>query len=59
MIPDIILIIVVVFVGGVLGLLVEFLKYFYPIYLALPLLLVAELLTLLGRMIKLTAKQEL
>jgi hypothetical protein len=58
MIVDIILIVVVLFVGGMLGLLVEFLKYLYPIYLALVLLLAASLLNLLGRMIRLTTKQE-
>jgi len=49
---------VALFVGGLLGLFVESLKYFYPIYLALTLLLAASLLKLLGRMIKLTARQE-
>jgi hypothetical protein len=59
MIVDIFLIMVVIFVGGLLGLFVEFQKYLYPIYLALLLLLVGELLTLLGRMTKSTAKQGL
>jgi len=58
MIVDAILIVVVLFVGGVLGLFVEFLKYLYPGYLALFLLLAAALLNLLGRMIKLAVKQE-
>jgi len=58
MIVDAILIVVVLFVGGVLGLFVEFLKYLYPVYLALFLLLAAALLNLLGRMIKLAVKQE-
>jgi hypothetical protein len=57
-IVDVMLIIVVLFVGGMLGLLVEFLKHLYPIYLALVLLLAATLLNLLGRMIRIT-KQEL
>jgi hypothetical protein len=58
MIVDVILISVVLFVGGMLGLFVEFLKYLYPIYLALLLLLAAELLTWFGRMLDLSAKQE-
>ena len=58
MIVDIIFIMVVLFFGGMLGLLVESLKYFYPIYLAVVLFLVAALLSLLGRMIRLTTKQE-
>lgn len=58
MVIDIVLIMVVMFVGGLLGLLVESLKYFYPIYMALLLLLTAELLSLLGRMMKAAAKQE-
>jgi hypothetical protein len=53
MIVDIILISIVILVGGVLGLVAEFLKYFYPIYLALLLLVAAECLTLLGKMIAL------
>jgi len=59
MIVDVILIVVIMFIGGVLGLFVESLKYFYPIYLSLLLFLAAELLTLLGRMIKSVARQEL
>lgn len=59
MVVDIVLIIVVVFLGGLLGLCVELLKYFYPIYLALLLFFTAELLTLLGRIMKLTTRQEL
>jgi hypothetical protein len=59
MMVDIILVMIVMFVGGLLGLFVEFLKYFYPIYMALLLLLAAELLTLLGRMISSIAKQHL
>ena len=58
MVVDVMLIPVALFVGGLLGLFVESLKYFYPIYLALTLLLAASLLKLLGRMIKLTARQE-
>ena len=58
MIVDAILMIVILFVGGILGLFVEFSKYLYPVYLALPLLLAAALLNLLGRMIKLAVKQE-
>ena len=57
MVVDVILIIVASFVGGMLGLLVEFLKYLYPIYLALLLLLAAALLTLLEKMMKLTVEQ--
>ncbi|UCD87475.1 MAG: hypothetical protein JSV01_06910 [Desulfobacterales bacterium] len=57
MIVDIILILVVMFLGGLLGLIVEFLIYLYPIYFALLLLIAAQLLTLLGRMIKLTVKK--
>jgi hypothetical protein len=52
MIIDIILILVVMFIGGVLGLIVEFLIFLSPIYVALLLLLAAQLLTLLGKMIK-------
>lgn len=58
MIVDIILIIVALLVGGMLGLLVESLKYLYPVYLALLLLLAATLLKLSGRMIRLTTKQD-
>jgi hypothetical protein len=58
MIVDIILIVAVVFLGGVLGLLVESMKYLYPIYLALLLLLAATLVTLLRKMMKWTARQE-
>jgi len=54
---DIILILVVTFLGGVLGLLVELLIYIYPICLALMLLITAQFLTLLGRVIKLTAEK--
>ena len=57
MIADIILILCVMFLGGVLGLIAEFLKYLYPIYLALVFLLAAQLLTLLGRMMKVTVKE--
>lgn len=58
MIVDIILIVAVVFLGGVLGLLVESMKYLYPIYLALLLLLAATLVTLFEKMMKWTARQE-
>jgi hypothetical protein len=56
---DLVLIMLAVFVGSLLALLVELMKYLYPIYLALLLLVAAGLLTLLGRVIKLTTKQEL
>jgi hypothetical protein len=58
MIVDVLLILVVMLVGGLLGLLVEFLKYLYPVYLALLLFLAAGLLAFLERMIKLTARKE-
>jgi hypothetical protein len=58
MIVDVILIVVIMFIGGMLGLIVESLKHFYPIYLALLLFLAAGLLTLLGRMLKLPAKHQ-
>jgi hypothetical protein len=58
MLVDVILIVVIMFIGGVLGLFVESLKYFYPIYLALLLFLAAELLTLLGRMLTTPARQD-
>ena len=49
---DIIFILVALFLGGILGLVVEFLKYLYPIYIALVLLVTAQCLTLFGRMLK-------
>jgi hypothetical protein len=54
MMVDIILILVAIFLGGILGLFVEFLKYLYPIYVALLLLVTAQCLTLLGRILKKT-----
>jgi hypothetical protein len=57
MMVDIILILVVTFLGGVLGLFVELLIYVYPILLALTLLIAAQFLTLLGRVIKETAEK--
>ena len=51
---DIIVILTVMILGGVLGLVVEFLKYLYPIYLAIVLLAAAKCLMLLGKIIKLT-----
>jgi len=56
MIFDIIVIIVVMIIGGVLGIVVEFLKYLYPIYAAILLLVAAQCLTLLGKIIKLTGR---
>ena len=57
MIVDIVLVLVIMCLGGVLGLVVESLKYFYPIYLALLLLLAAECLTLSGKLIKLATEK--
>jgi hypothetical protein len=58
MVVDLVLITVAIFVGGLLALFVELLKYFYPIYLALLLLLAAEMLTFLGKVIESLAKQK-
>ena len=58
MMVDVILIVLVLLLGGVLGLVVEFLKYLYPICLALALLLAVAFLALLEELMKWTAKQE-
>ncbi len=57
MIADIILIVMFVFLGGVLGVVVEFQKYLYPIYLAFVLLIASEFLKLLQRVITLNARK--
>lgn len=57
MIADIILIVMFVFLGGVLGVAVEFQKYLYPIYLAFVLLIASEFLKLLQRVITLNARK--
>lgn len=56
MVFDIMLLLAVTVLGGVLGLVVEFLIYLYPIYLAVVLLVAAQCLNLLGKIIKLTGR---
>jgi hypothetical protein len=57
MIADVFLVLLFMGLGVMLGLVTEVLKYFYPIYFALLLLIAAQFLNLLGKMIKLCARR--
>jgi hypothetical protein len=54
---DIVFILGFTFLGGLLGLLVEVNKYFYPVYLALVLLGAAQVLSLLEKIMNLVTKK--
>jgi len=57
MVTDIVFIPGLTFLGGLLGLVVEVNKYFYPVYLALVLLGAAQVLSLLGKIMNLATKK--
>lgn len=57
MATDIAFILGFTFLGGLLGLVVEVNKYFYPVYLALVLLGAAQVLSLLGKIMNLATKK--
>ena len=57
MVTDIAFILGFTFLGGLLGLVVEVNKYFYPVYLALVLLGVARVLSLLEKIMNLATKK--
>jgi hypothetical protein len=57
MVADIVFILGFTFLGGVLGVVVEVNKYFYPVYLALVLLGAAQALSLLEKIMKLPTKK--
>jgi hypothetical protein len=57
MVTDIVFILGFTFLGGLLGLVVEVNKYFYPVYLALVLLGAAQVLNLLEKIMNLATKK--
>ena len=57
MVTDIVFILGFTFLGGLLGLVVEVNRYFYPVYLALVLLGAAQALSLLEKMMNLASKK--
>jgi hypothetical protein len=57
MVADIVFILGFTFLGGVLGVVVEVNKYFYPVYLALVLLGAAQALSLLEKIMNLPTKK--
>ena len=57
MVADIVFILGFTFLGGLLGLVVEVNKYFYPVYLALVLIGAAQVLSLLEKTMNLATKK--
>ena len=57
MVTDIVFILGFTFLGGLLGLVVEVNKYFYPVYLALVLLGAAQVLSVLEKIMNLVTKK--
>jgi hypothetical protein len=57
MVTDIVFVLAFTFLGGLLGLVVEVNKYFYPVYLALVLLGAAQVLSLLEKIMNLATKK--
>ena len=57
MVVDLFFVLLFMCLGAMLGLVTELLKYLYPIYLALLLLIAAQFLNLLGKMIKVYARK--
>ncbi len=57
MVTDIVFILGFTFLGGLLALMVEVNKYFYPVYLALVLLGAAQVLSLLEKIMNLATKK--
>ena len=57
MIADVFFVLLFMGLGVLLGLITEVLKYFYPIYFALLLLIAAQFLNLLGKIIKVQARK--
>ena len=57
MVVDLFFVLLFMCLGAMLGLVTELVKYLYPIYLALLLLITAQFLNLLGKMIKVYARK--
>ena len=57
MVADIVLILVFIAFGGLLGLIVEAQKHLYPVYVAVLLLIIAELLGLLEKAVTSNAER--
>ena len=56
MVADVFFVLLFMGLGVILGLITEVLKYFSPIYFALLLLIAAQFLNLLGKMVKVSAR---